>query len=109
VLNSYISLNLDEYGILFFVDPFICVVISCAPTFNCPPNFMSIILSSTSIPISFLSNYDMSMVYGFKDVMAYGFEDICLIYGSEHVKDITTCDHVMVFVAFYYGDGTNLD
>jgi hypothetical protein len=33
---------------------------------------MSIIFSSTSIPISFLSNCDMSMGCGSKDIMAYG-------------------------------------
>ncbi len=72
VFNLYISQNFDEYGILFFVDPHICVVISCALTSNCPSNFMSIIFSSTSIPISFLSNCDMSMGCGSKDIMAYG-------------------------------------
>lgn len=56
-----------------------------------------------------MSNYDMSMAYGSKDVMAYGSKNTYLIYGSEHVKDITTCDHVMVSIAFDYGDGTNLD
>ncbi len=47
VFNPYIFLNLDEYGIPFFVDPFIFYVISCAPTFNCLPNFMSFISSFT--------------------------------------------------------------
>lgn len=44
-----------------------------------------------------------------EEVMPYGFEDTCLNYGSKHVKDIVTCDHVMVYVAFDCGDGTNLD
>ncbi len=70
---------------------------------------MFVTFFSTSILIYFLSNYDMSMAYGSKDVMAYGSKNTYLIYGSEHVKDITTCDHVMVSIAFDYGDGTNLD
>ncbi len=96
-------------GIMFFIDPFICVVVSCAPTFDCPLSFMYVIFSSTSIPISFLSNCDMSMAYGSKDVIAYGSKDTCPISRFEHVRDITTCDHVMVSIAFDYGDGTNLD
>jgi hypothetical protein len=70
---------------------------------------MFVIFSSISIPIYFLSNCDMSMAYDSKDVMAYGSKDTYPIYGSKHVKDITTCDHVMVYVAFDYGDGKNLD
>ncbi len=85
VFNPYISLNLDEYGILFLFYPF--VVISCAPTFDCPLNFMFVIFSSISIPISFLSNCDMSMAYGSKDIMAYGSKDIYPISRSKHVKD----------------------
>jgi hypothetical protein len=49
------------------------------------------------------------MAYGSKDVIAYGSKDTCPISRFEHVRDITTCDHVMVSIAFDYGDGTNLD
>jgi hypothetical protein len=109
VLNPYIFKNFDEYGIPYFVDPFIFYVISCAPTSNSPPNFMSLIYSSTSIPISCLSYCDMSMASCSKEVMSYRSEDICPIFGSKHVKEIVACDHVMVSIAFNCGDGTNLD
>jgi hypothetical protein len=109
VFNPYIFLNLDEYGIPFFVDPFIFYVISCAPTSNCPPNFMSLISSSTSIPISCLSYCDMFMASYSKEVMPYRSEDTCPISRSKHVKEIVACDHVMVLVAFGCDDKTNLD
>jgi hypothetical protein len=48
---------------------------------------MFVIFSSISIPISFLSNCDMSMAYGSKDIMAYGSKDIYPISRSKHVKD----------------------
>ncbi len=84
-------------------------VISCALTSNCLPNFMSLISSSTSTSISCSFYCDMSMASCFKKIVPYRYEDTCPIYGFKHVKEIVACDHVMVFVAFDCGDGTNLD